>query len=139
MPINAGCHLLGVNAKMRCAIIGYIAATSGLALLGACAASAEPPLPEPMSAEQASIERGHQLAEHFCSTCHAIGATGESRHPVAPPFRTLSRNYPVNDLAEAFAEGILVGHRDMPEFRFEPNQIDDLVNYLQSVQDHRSG
>jgi mono/diheme cytochrome c family protein len=128
--------IVGVMTR---AIIRSFAAVLGLVLLTACAASYEPPLPEPASADQASIERGHQLAEHFCSTCHAIGATGESRHPAAPPFRTLSRNYPVNDLAEAFAEGILVGHRDMPEFRFEPNQIDDLVNYLQSIQDHRSG
>jgi len=138
-PINAGLLGSSANASMKFALAQFIPVVAAIALLGGCADTAEPPLPAPLSVEQASTERGHELAEHFCSTCHAIAATGESRHPVAPPFRTLSRNYPVNDLAEAFAEGILVGHRDMPEFRFEPNQIDDLVNYLQSVQDHRSG
>jgi cytochrome c len=85
----------------------------------------------------ASPAEGRRLAEIHCARCHAIGADGESRHPMAPPFRTLSRNYPVNALEEAFAEGILVGHRDMPEFLLEPSQIDDLVAYLNSIQDQR--
>ena len=40
----------------------------------------------------------------------AIGASGESPHATAPPFRTLSQNYPIESLSEAFAEGILVEH-----------------------------
>lgn len=81
-----------------------------------------------------NAEEGRQLAEMYCSTCHAIGASDEGRHSVAPPFRTLSEHYPVNALEEAFAEGVLVGHRDMPEFQLEPAQIDDLVVYLNSIQ-----
>lgn len=82
---------------------------------------------------------GLQLAESHCSSCHAIGVNGESRHPMAPPFRTLSRDYPVNALEEALAEGILVGHPDMPEFHLEPQQIDDLTSYLRSIQTRQSG
>jgi mono/diheme cytochrome c family protein len=84
-------------------------------------------------------EEGRQLAEIYCSTCHAIGVSGEGRHPVAPSFRTLSEHYPVNALEEAFAEGVLVGHRDMPEFQLEPAQIDDLVVYLNSIQTRQGG
>jgi mono/diheme cytochrome c family protein len=99
-----------------------------------------PAQPSEEAAPRASdIENGYQIAEHYCSGCHAIGPAGESHHPMAPPFRTLSRNYPVNALEEAFAEGILVGHRDMPEFRLEPAQIADLVAYLQSIQERRGG
>jgi mono/diheme cytochrome c family protein len=58
---------------------------------------------------------------------------------MAPPFRTLSRDYPVTALEEAFAEGILVGHPDMPEFRLEPEQIDAIVAYIQSIQAQRAG
>ena len=58
---------------------------------------------------------------------------------MAPPFRTLSRNYPVNALEEAFAKGILVGHRDMPQFQLEPAEIDALVQYLNSIQEQRGG
>lgn len=37
------------------------------------------------------------------------------------------------DPVEAFAEGILVGHRppEMPEFEFAPNEIDHLVAWLE--------
>jgi mono/diheme cytochrome c family protein len=87
----------------------------------------------------ADAAEGRRIAEVYCAHCHAIGTEGESRHPMSPPFRTLSRNYPINALEEAFAEGILVGHRDMPEFRLEPAQIDDLVAYLQSIQERRGG
>jgi mono/diheme cytochrome c family protein len=45
----------------------------------------------------------------------------------------------VNALEEAFAEGILVGHPAMPQFRFTPAQIDDILAYLQSVQERRGG
>ena len=106
--------------------------------LGACA-QAPPPAPPVTSAPAGDPVEGRRLAEIHCSRCHAIGVEGESRHPMAPPFRTLSRNYPVNTLEEAFAEGILVGHRDMPQFQFEPQQINDLVAYLQTIQEQRGG
>src|SRR5262249_30810210 len=64
-------------------------------------------------------QRGHSLLATNCSRCHAIEVTGNSTHPEAPPFRTLSRKYPVEWLAEALAEGLSTGHPDMPEFRFE--------------------
>jgi mono/diheme cytochrome c family protein len=105
--------------------------------LGACASGLAQT--EAQVAETPSVESGRHLAELNCATCHAIGAAGESRHPMAPPFRTLSRDYPVNALEEAFAEGILVGHPDMPEFRFTPAQIDDLLAYVESVQERRGG
>lgn len=87
----------------------------------------------------ADIELGRRLAEINCATCHAIGPTGESRHPMAPPFRTLSRDYPLNSLEEAFAEGILVGHPEMPEFRLTPTEIDHLLAYLNSIQSRQGG
>jgi|CXWL01.1.fsa_nt_gi mono/diheme cytochrome c family protein len=121
------CHL-STNRRL-----GAIAAT--MFLLAACAPTLE--RSETALSATARPAEGQRLAEIHCARCHAIGAAGESRHPMAPPFRTLSRNYPVNALEEAFAEGILVGHRDMPEFLLEPSQIDDLVAYLNSIQEQR--
>lgn len=88
---------------------------------------------------EASVEQGRRLAEINCATCHAIGTTGESRHPMAPTFRTLSRDYPLNSLEEAFAEGILVGHPEMPEFRLTSAEIDHLLAYMNSIQSRRGG
>jgi len=67
--------------------------------------------------------------------CHAIGRIGESSLQEAPPFRTLQRKYPIEDLAEPLAEGITTGHPSMPEFQLDAAQIDDVIAYLQSVQE----
>ena len=83
------------------------------------------------------IERGRAFAERNCSTCHAIGSTGTSPYEPAPPFRTLHERYDVEALAEALAEGIMVGHggaRQMPQFVLSPAQIDDLLAYLKSLE-----
>ena len=86
----------------------------------------------PVSAS--TSESGEVLAEQLCSRCHAIGKVGDSPHPDAPPFRTLHRFYPVDSLAEALAEGIVTGHPDMPEFKFEADDTDMLIDYLISIQ-----
>lgn len=84
--------------------------------------------------KQNAIELGRVLAKTHCATCHAIGTRGVSPNPQAPRFRNLGQRYPLDNLAEAFSEGILVGHGPMPEFQFEPDQIDGLIAYLKSVQ-----
>lgn len=74
--------------------------------------------------------RGGDLAAAKCGACHAIGATGTSPNPVAPPMRTLARRWPPEVLQESLAEGIVTGHSAMPEFRFSTREIDDLIAYL---------
>lgn len=59
---------------------------------------------------------------------------GESPLPAAPPFRTLHQRYPVESLEESLAEGIVTGHPDMPEFRFDPSQVGDVIAYLKSLE-----
>jgi mono/diheme cytochrome c family protein len=82
-------------------------------------------------------KRGRVLAELNCATCHAVGRGGNSPYAPAPPFRTLHEKYDVAGIAEALAEGIVVGHqgpRPMPRFVLEPDQIDDLIAYLKSLE-----
>jgi len=64
--------------------------------------------------------------------CHAM--TQPSPFAGAPPFRTLHERYPVDTLQEALAEGIVTGHPDMPEFRFDPNQIGDFLAFLKTLE-----
>jgi len=83
------------------------------------------------------IERGRAFAQRNCATCHAVGRTGTSPYAPAPPFRTLHERYDVEALAEALAEGIIVGHggaRQMPQFVLSPAEIDDLLAYLKSLE-----
>jgi cytochrome c len=79
--------------------------------------------------------RGQELLTTNCARCHAIGRTGESTHPEAPPFRTLGSRYPIDALAESLAEGLSSGHPDMPEFRFEIADVDAILAYLNAIQD----
>jgi len=85
-------------------------------------------------AEESTMRRGETLLSANCARCHAIGRTGISPHPEAPPFRTLSRKYPIEGLAEALAEGLSVGHPDMPEFVFQPPEIRAILDYLNAIQ-----
>jgi mono/diheme cytochrome c family protein len=86
-------------------------------------------------AYDSKVKVGKLIAETRCSTCHAIGPTGNSPHQDAKPFRQLSENYPVRNLEEALAEGIVVGHPDMPMFVLSPYEIDALITYLESIQE----
>ena len=84
--------------------------------------------------DAATIERGKSLIEKNCSQCHAIGIDDVSKHPESIAFRELSSRYPVGFLAEALAEGILTGHPDMPVFGFYPNEINQVIAYLETIQ-----
>jgi mono/diheme cytochrome c family protein len=84
--------------------------------------------------------RGEFYARENCSTCHAVGPIGVSPYPLAPPFRSLSKKYDVEGLAEALAEGIVVGNtgvRQMPMFVLSVDEIDDLIAYLKSLEPAR--
>jgi len=104
---------------------GTILAFSTMVLMGSKAFAQDGASPE---------RRGEALVAKNCGRCHAVGRTGASTHPDAPPFRTLSRRYAVEGLAEALAEGISVGHPDMPEFVFEADEVGAIIEYLKSIQ-----
>jgi cytochrome c len=87
-----------------------------------------------LAQDGADLKHGHSLVAAHCSRCHAIERTGTSPHRDAPPFRTLGQKYPVDWLAEALGEGLSTGHPDMPEFVFEPQEINAILSYLRSIQ-----
>jgi mono/diheme cytochrome c family protein len=90
----------------------------------------------PAYADAALIALGRAIAAKNCGRCHAIGRIGASANPKSPPFRALSRRYPIVDLEEALGEGIMVGHEglEMPHFQLSPGQIGAMMAYLKSVQ-----
>jgi len=100
-----------------------------LPLLTAAALSAEVE-----GASASSAERGLVFAKTNCSICHAVGRYDESPLAIAPPLRTLHENYPVEDLEESFAEGIVTGHPSMPQFQLDGAQINDLIAYLKTLE-----
>jgi cytochrome c len=84
--------------------------------------------------QEARAQRGYTFAQTHCASCHAIALVGESPLGNAPPFRTLHRRYPVENLAESLAEGIVTGHPTMPQFQLDVAQIGDLIAYLKLLE-----
>jgi mono/diheme cytochrome c family protein len=99
-------------------------------LLTACASAAEQPTREALAAD------GREIAQSQCASCHAIGSTGESPNPTAPRFDSLLERYRADVLEEELIEGVRVAH-PMPEFQLNPQGVDALVAYLQSIQSER--
>ncbi|MBN9671114.1 c-type cytochrome [Labrenzia aggregata] len=81
-----------------------------------------------------SLATGRELAEIHCAVCHAVTTDDQSAEAGAPAFRDLSKWYPLESLEEPLAEGIVTAHDTMPEFAFEPADIDAFLGYLSSIQ-----
>ena len=76
------------------------------------------------------VERGRTVVAANCAGCHAVGRADASPISAAPPFRDLQQHYPV----EALAEGLVTGHPSKPVFRFESREIEDIIDYLKSLE-----
>jgi cytochrome c len=105
------------------------ASTKWLLLLASAAL-----LVEVGDAHAAAADRGLTFVKANCSICHAIGRYDESPLAIAPPLRTLHELYPVEELEESLAEGIVTGHPSMPQFQLDGAQINDLMAYLKTLE-----
>jgi cytochrome c len=101
----------------------FLAAAACLTVMHGAAVAASP-----------SEQRGQFFARSNCAHCHSIDKVTESPLKIAPPFRSLHKRYPIESLAEAFAEGISTGHPTMPEFQLEPDQINDLLSFMKTLE-----
>jgi len=85
--------------------------------------------------EPSALERhGQALAQRLCAECHAVGRDGQSPNAGAPPFRTLDRRVDLDSFSDRLREGLMVGHPDMPTFRFTREDARGFVLYLRSIQ-----
>lgn len=91
-------------------------------------------LTAPAFAISPAEQRGKTFALTNCARCHSIDRVTSSPLQIAPPFRSLHKRYPIESLAEALAEGIVTGHPTMPEFQLEPDQINDLLSFLKTLE-----
>ena len=87
-----------------------------------------------LAAEDEAVTRGRKIAEAACAPCHAIGTTGPSPKAEAPLFRELGRKYPVEQLEETLAEGVVVGHPGMPQVKMREGEIAAFIAYLKTIQ-----
>ena len=108
-----------------------IAALAALTLGGCAGEAVRQNGTEP--AIMGSANRGAVLVRQKCAGCHAVERAGDSPMRAAPPFRTMGVLYPVRDLQEAFAEGLVTAHPAMPAFELQSTEIADLIAYLERV------
>lgn len=87
----------------------------------------------PLAAHAQTVEEGRQIAQKFCARCHAVGPNGNSPHADAPPFRRIAANRSARNLREILGEGMIVGHPNMPQWRFQAEDVSSLIAYLKSL------
>jgi cytochrome c len=81
--------------------------------------------------------RARAMLENLCGQCHAVGKTGKSPNPLAPPFRRFGEKLYDTDMTQRLQDGLTTIHRDMPTFRFSRHEAAAAVNYLRSIQRSR--
>lgn len=96
-----------------------------LGLLGSTAA--------PVAAREPTAADGARIATGRCSRCHATGATGDSPQRVAPPFRDLHQDFPIEMLRRAQQTGQISGHDEMPGFDFTVEEMKALLLHIDSL------
>jgi cytochrome c len=85
------------------------------------------------ASDPALVQEGRALAEANCARCHNLESTGDSPFAPAPPFRIISGIYNSSDLERAFAQGLVVDHPAMPEFRMTAEQASALGAFIDSL------
>jgi mono/diheme cytochrome c family protein len=91
----------------------------------------------PESGDLSLLERGRQVAEYRCASCHSISPGVASHMPEAPPFETLYTRVPADRLGERIRDGLMVDHPRMPLLvRLSPDEEAALEAFVASVQ-HR--
>ena len=79
------------------------------------------------------VVKGKTFVQQNCARCHAVSLDDDSHMPEAPALRSLHKRYPIDGLAEAFAEGIVTGHPEMPRYELDTSTINDMLAYIKSL------
>lgn len=79
------------------------------------------------------VAQGQLLAQVNCASCHALGRSGPSPLPDAPPFRDIATNYAEGELEDSFNDGIVVRHPAMPDWQMTGDQARELAAFVMSL------
>jgi cytochrome c len=98
------------------------------------AAMAAGPVTPAFAQQSPGAQRGLTFVRLHCAQCHSVDPVSESPLKIALPFRTLVQQIPLEALRRRLAEGITATHPTMPQFRLEPDQLNDVMDHLASLQ-----
>lgn len=102
-------------------------------LLTAAGCATSGPTPNSSTNLDVSADRGRFYALRSCAGCHAVGVLGESPNASAPSFGAIRLRYNALSLPRRLAEISKSGHYEMPPIYMTPNEIQDIVAYVETV------
>jgi mono/diheme cytochrome c family protein len=79
----------------------------------------------------ASPSRGEALAQRWCVECHATKPGQQSPNPKAPSFPAIANEPSATEYS--LRVFLKTPHATMPNFKMEPDDINDLVGYIRSL------
>jgi cytochrome c len=79
----------------------------------------------------AAPSRGEVLSQQWCSQCHAVEPGQQSPNPKAPVFSAIAAEPSATEYSlHVFLQ---TTHTTMPNFKIDPDDIDDIVGYIRSL------
>ena len=88
-------------------------------------------LSSPAQIVNGDASMGQQLAQKWCSDCHAVGAEDAEAHGAVPSFVSIAEMSSTTSLSlHAF---LLTPHERMPNLQLTQTQIDHVVAYILSL------
>jgi cytochrome c len=85
-----------------------------------------------------SVERGAEVAQSRCASCHGVALEAASPSHDAPLFRVLSRLYSAQDLQRKLSDISQSGHFEMPAVTIPEDEIEDVSAYIASLDGGRA-
>jgi len=83
------------------------------------------------SAAAADAKSGHQLAQRWCSGCHAVEANRASDK--APPFEVIARR--PSSTPEHLRAWLSTPHDVMPDLSLSRQDIESIIAYMEQLRD----
>lgn len=80
---------------------------------------------------EAATPRGENLAERWCSQCHAVKPNQVSTNPKAPPFPEVAAQPSITEYT--LRVFLNIQHVEMPNFILKPEDADLLIDYIMSL------
>jgi mono/diheme cytochrome c family protein len=78
---------------------------------------------------------GELLADKWCAQCHSVRGSQLGLKLSAPTFPELAAE---PSITEYSLRALLQSpHETMPQIKFTPDQLDDIVGYIMSLKPHR--
>jgi mono/diheme cytochrome c family protein len=77
--------------------------------------------------------QGKAILQEKCGRCHAIGRTGASPLPLAPPMREIYARFLPRELQAELSEGMVSRHKEMPQIEFSDEDVYAILTYLHAL------